>query len=100
MTENHVKHAKIFKALSDEKRLMILEMLRKEQCCACKLLENLPIGQSTLSHHMKILCDSGIVSGSKVGKWIYYSIDKEGSHFAENLLCELTTEEKGIRTES
>ena len=61
----------VFKAFCDENRLQILEMLRSGEKCACKLLEELQISQSTLSHHMKILCDAGIVQGRKEGKWVH-----------------------------
>lgn len=64
----------VFKALSDENRIRILKMLHSGEKCACKLLEELNISQPTLSHHMKILCDAGIVVGRKEGKWTYYSI--------------------------
>ncbi len=80
-----------FKAFCDENRLQILAMLRSGEKCACKLLEELHIGQSTLSHHMKILCDSGIVVGRKEGKWVHYRIDPEGSAQAIALLTQLTT---------
>ena len=87
---NHKNDIKVFKAFDDEKRLQILEMLRNCEKCACVLLEDLSISQSTLSHHMKILCDSGIIHGRKEGKWMYYSIDKEGSKRAIELLKILT----------
>jgi len=87
---NHKNDLKVFKAFDDEKRLQILEMLRNCEKCACVLLEDLNISQSTLSHHMKILCDSGIVYGRKEGKWMFYSIDKEGSKRAIELLKVLT----------
>ena len=45
---------KVFKAFCDENRLRILEMLRTGEKCACKLLDDLQITQSTLSHHMKM----------------------------------------------
>lgn len=85
------QHAKVFKAFCDDKRLAILEMLRNGELCACKIQEQLPIGQSTLSHHMKILCDSGVVVGRRDGKWIHYSISLQGSEYAIKLLAELTT---------
>lgn len=88
---NHAADAKVFKALDDVNRLQILEMLRENEKCACVILEDLQISQSTLSHHMKILCDSGIVTGRKEGKWTYYSISKEGSQKASELLKLLTT---------
>ena len=49
----------IFKALCDEKRLSILELLKGGEKCACVLMEELNIAQSALSYHMKILCESG-----------------------------------------
>lgn len=87
---DHAADARVFKAFCDENRLQILEMLRGGEKCACILLENLQISQSTLSHHMKILCDSGIVVSRKEGKWTYYSISEEGSQTAAELLQVLT----------
>lgn len=68
---------KIFKALADENRLEIIELLKSGEKCACKLLDALKIGQPTLSHHMHILCESGLVSARRDGKWTYYSLSKE-----------------------
>ena len=86
MASEYAETAKVFKAFCDENRLRILEMLRSGEKCACKLLEELHIGQSTLSHHMHILCDSGIVRGRKDGKWVHYSIDPAGAARAKTLL--------------
>ena len=66
--------AAIFKAFADENRIHILKLLSSGEKCACKLLEELNITQPTLSHHMKILCDVGIVVSKREGKWMYYSI--------------------------
>ena len=71
--------AELFKALSDENRIKILQLLHGGEKCACVLLDDLHITQPTLSHHMKILCDAGIVQGRKDGKWVYYSIDLPGA---------------------
>ena len=84
------KNARVFKAFCDENRLMILELLQTGEKCACKLLEDLNIGQSTLSHHMKILCDSEVVNARKEGKWTYYSISVDGSAYAKELLDKIT----------
>ncbi len=84
------KNARVFKAFCDENRLRILELLQTGEKCACKLLEDLKIGQSTLSHHMKILCDSGVVNARKEGKWTHYSINEEGSAYAGELLSKIT----------
>ena len=90
MENKHQNNARVFKAFCDENRLMILEMLQSGEKCACVLLEKLNISQPTLSHHMKILVDSGIVVSRKEGKWTYYSISTEGSKNAVRLLYELT----------
>ncbi|MBP7320463.1 MAG: winged helix-turn-helix transcriptional regulator [Lachnospiraceae bacterium] len=88
--QEYEKNARVFKAFCDENRLMILELLQSGEKCACRLLEDLNIGQSTLSHHMKILCDSGVVNAKKEGKWTHYSISEEGSEYARQLLEEVT----------
>ena len=69
--------SKIFKALADENRLCILRILQTGEMCACKLLDNMQVGQPTLSHHMKILCESGLVLARKEGKWVHYSLNRE-----------------------
>ena len=83
--------AMVFKAFCDENRVRILNLLRGGEKCACKLLEEMSISQPTLSHHMKILCDSGIVVGRKEGKWMHYSISPQGVRVAQELLTALTT---------
>ena len=70
--------ARKIKALADENRLAIMMSLRQREKCACYLLEELNISQSTLSHHKKLLCDSGLVDYRKEGKWMHYSLSEEG----------------------
>lgn len=67
----------VFKALGDETRLTILDMLSCGEICACEILEGLDLTQPTISHHMKILQQVGLVKARKDGRWMYYSIDKE-----------------------
>lgn len=88
--KNYELNAGIFKAFCDENRLIILEMLQDGEKCACVLLEKLNIAQSTLSHHMKILVESKIVIATKNGKWINYSLSKDGISYAKRLLDEIT----------
>lgn len=91
MNNQHIENAKVFKAFCDENRLQILALLQSGEQCGCVILEKLHIGQSTLSHHMKILVQSGIVSARNEGKWTYYSISAEGAKTAMDLLDRLTT---------
>lgn len=81
----------IFKALCGEKRLSILELLKGGEKCACVLMEELNIAQSALSYHMKILCESGIVTSRQEGKWTHYTISKSGREYAIKRLTELTS---------
>ncbi len=83
MNKDYAENIRIFKALCDENRWRILEILQSGEKCACVLLNKLNIQQSTLSHHMKILCDSEVVVGRKDGKWMHYSINKEGLELAK-----------------
>ena len=85
--------AYVFKALGDENRIQILKLLRNGEKCACKLLDALNISQPTLSHHMKILCDAGIVKGRKEGKWTHYSMCCEGVRKIRALMKDLLSAE-------
>ena len=91
--------AVIFKAFCDENRVKIIELLRHGEKCACKLLEELNISQPTLSHHMKILCDAGIVVGRKEGKWTHYRLSAAGRDYAVDLLKKLTTPDTEQKSE-
>ena len=92
MVTAYEEHAKVFKAFCDEKRLRILELLRSGEKCACVLIEQLDMPQSSLSYHMKILCESGIVDSRPEGKWTHYKISKKGSDEAMVLLKAITTQ--------
>jgi ArsR family transcriptional regulator len=87
----HLDCARVFKAFCDETRLMVLSLLQSGEKCACVLLEKVSVSQPTLSHHMKILVDSGIVTARKEGKWTHYSISAEGCEKAAVLLKNLTS---------
>lgn len=87
MEQSNQTMARVFKAMGDENRLTILSLLQKGERCACKLQEALQISQPTLSHHMRILVDAGLVSSRKEGKWIHYSLSEAGAQQAKNMLC-------------
>ena len=87
-------YSNVFKALGDPKRVMIVDMLSCDELCACKILEKFKISQSTLSHHMKLLCDSGIVTGRSEGKWTYYSLDAEAVGSTKQFLDAVTSDKE------
>ncbi|MGN0445100.1 MAG: ArsR/SmtB family transcription factor [Acutalibacteraceae bacterium] len=91
------KIAKMCKAVSDANRVQILCSLQNGEKCACVLLDDLQVSQPTLSHHMKILCEAGLVTGRKEGKWVHYSICKEGAEEMESALNALLTIHGGTK---
>ena len=97
MASKHNEALKIFKALSDENRLEIIENLMDGEKCGCELLDALKIGQPTLSHHMHILCEAGLVDSCKIGKWIHYSLSAEGLARARALTEKYTLSEEAAR---
>lgn len=88
---NTMDVALICKALGDSNRLQIVQMLSEGEKCGCKLLEAFEITQPTLSHHMRILTECGLVNARKEGKWNHYSLNcetlKEYKQFIEGLSC-------------
>jgi ArsR family transcriptional regulator len=66
--------AALCRALGDEKRIAVLRMLADGERCACELLSELDISQPTLSHHMKLLCDTGLVAVRREGRWRHYRL--------------------------
>jgi len=63
------------KALSDTTRLDIINLLSSGPLCACDILESFKITQPTLSYHLKLLTESGLVSSERTGKWTYYALN-------------------------
>ena len=86
--------AELFKAFCDENRIKILKLLQTGEKCACRLNEEVNVTQPTMSHHMKVLCDSGVVVGRKEGKWMHYSISPEGAKAAWEIIAQLTSVQK------
>ena len=100
MATVYEERAKVFKALCDARRQRILELLHGGEKCACVLMEEMGMPQSSLSYHMKILCESGIVSSREEGKWTHYQISRQGSEKAVALLKTITAVEETDAEES
>jgi len=77
MQEKYNDFVQMFKGLADETRLKIIDMLSSGELCACKILEEFDITQPTLSYHMKILTDCGLVNARREGAWMKYTINNE-----------------------
>ena len=69
---------KAFKALSDETRLRILNIVMVRECCVCEVMQALEISQTRASRNLAALYDAGFLKLRKDGLWSLYSIDREG----------------------
>jgi ArsR family transcriptional regulator len=69
---------KAFKALSDETRLRILNLLLERECCVCEVMQALQISQARASRNLSALYDAGFLKLRREGLWALYSIDKDG----------------------
>ena len=87
--------ADVFNALGDEQRLKMLEYVatgeREDEpegpgICGCHIQAHVGLSQPTVSHHMKILTEAGLVIGEKRGKWVYYRLNREGFALAERFV--------------
>lgn len=75
--ENYVELSKVLKAISDPKRLEIMDMLSCGELCACEIQQHFQITQPTLSHDMKVLANAGLIRIRPEGKWNHYSLHVE-----------------------
>lgn len=80
------KQEKIFKALSDKNRIRIVKMLQKKSLCVCEIKDVLKLATSTVSKHLSILREAGLIVDWKDGKWINYKINPEPDSLAANAL--------------
>ena len=96
MEQIYIDTSRMLKAMSDPKRLRIVDMLSCGELCACEILEEFHITQPTLSHDMRVLVEAGIVRDRREGKNIYYTLNTEaldcmhetlGSIFRNKLDC-------------
>lgn len=71
-----VEYVNIFKALGDENRLRILLMLKQRPLCVCEIHEVLNIALSTLSAHLKLMKNAGLITDRKEGRWVIYSLSE------------------------
>ena len=70
---------KLLSALADGTRLQIVTMLARvdEEICVCDITGQFTLGQPTISHHLKVLREAGLVKWEKRGLWVYYSLNRE-----------------------
>lgn len=94
MKHSYAEYVPAIKAMSDEIRLKIIDMLSYGEMCACDILEEFSISQSTLSYHMKILTESGLVNGVRDGAWMRYTLNTERTNELIEFLTGITCEKE------
>ncbi|MEF3280601.1 MAG: metalloregulator ArsR/SmtB family transcription factor [Elusimicrobiota bacterium] len=72
--EYYVKEANILKALSHPTRLLIIDMIQNKEFCVCELQQKIGDDISTVSKHLSVLKNAGLVNTKRKGKWIYYTL--------------------------
>ena len=88
-----------FKALSDETRLRILNILLERECCVCEVMQALNISQTRASRNLSALYDAGFLKLRKDGVWSLYSVDRdEMNEYLTDLVRAVTKSLKGNRT--
>ena len=87
------RDARVFKALGDETRLKLLHMVRHREICVCDLVDALKMPQGTLSHHLAVLHQGGLVTARKEGRWNHY----QATALAEGLLIHMAEVERMAR---
>jgi ArsR family transcriptional regulator len=95
MEQDYNRFTALFKALSDDNRLKIIDMLSCGEICACNILDGLEISQSTLSHHMKALEGCALVSSRREGKWTYYTLNGETVKVVLDFIKTITSPKEG-----
>lgn len=86
--------APVLAALADPVRLRIVSMLMESEdgsCCGCDLVEPLGLSQPTISHHLKVLREAGLVAGEREGRWVHYSVIPERLAEVSEALSPLVT---------
>ncbi|NRT34308.1 ArsR family transcriptional regulator [Clostridium beijerinckii] len=92
MCKKYDRNGRILKALSDPNRLKIIDLLSCGEKCACEILESFKFTQPTLSHHMKVLIDCGLVKARKDGIWNLYKLNTSNCNRLVLFLLNLITE--------
>lgn len=90
--DKYEANSKILKALGDSNRLQIIKLLSCGEKCACELLKSFDFTQPTLSHHMKVLMECGLVESRKEGTWNLYRLNIKNANKLVLFLLELITE--------
>lgn len=97
MRFSYSEYVAVFKALSDETRIKIVKLLCNQELCAGTILKSFDITQPTLSYHIKILTDCGLVNARRNGTWIFYSLNPVRSAMVRCFLEDASRDEDDLQ---
>lgn len=100
MENRYEVNARMLKVLADANRLKIIDMLSHGEKCACELLDYFHFTQPTLSYHMKLLIECGLVSSRKSAQWNHYSLNRNKFNQVMLFLMTITTEAEDLTPHS
>jgi ArsR family transcriptional regulator len=86
------EYVKPFKALSDETRLRILNILVKQECCVCEIIQALNISQTRASRNLGILEEAGFLKSHREGAWVHYALNDDPANSFAVTLAKMTGE--------
>lgn len=92
MTMDFSRGAKLFKAMADETRVKIIHILSCGELCACDLLDYFELTQPTMSHHLGILVEAGLINARVEGKWTHYGLNDDSFAFLDHFIKKLSRE--------
>lgn len=96
MGQTYADFVPAFKAIADETRIKIVDMLSWGEMCASDILEEFNISQSTLSYHMRILTESGLVNAIRSGTWMKYTLNQEKANTVLAFLTHITSDKSAL----
>lgn len=88
--EQAVELARVFKAMGDPVRLRLLSLIASHEggeACVCDLSEVFELSGPTISHHLKVLREAGLITGERRGTWVYYRVHPEALQLASQVLA-------------
>ena len=89
--------SKLLKALSGDISLNIISYLASGEKCVCNIYEYFKLPQNLVSHHLRILRESGLIKDRKDGKWVYYSLNEQNIEKVTHFLQEIVQKKKEER---
>ncbi|AEI41945.1 ArsR/SmtB family transcription factor [Paenibacillus mucilaginosus] len=88
--------AEVFKLLGDKSRLSILALLKEKSLCVCEIVEIMGLSQPNVSQHMRKLKDGGLVTETRKGQWIYYSLSIEDKPYLQEVFRHLPSQKEKV----